>query len=134
MYRRKHVLVFTLLVCWGITSDRGVLMSGSGNWLCKLGRKWEKKEVVQKTKLTLCHQNDLENIIPFVVIGLLYALTGPELSTALLLFRLFVGSRFIHTVSYVMALPQPSRGLSWMVGMAVTFCMAYRVLTTALLL
>ncbi|XP_066525037.1 microsomal glutathione S-transferase 1.1 [Hoplias malabaricus] len=81
-----------------------------------------------------CHQNDLENIIPFVVIGLLYALTGPNLSTALLHFRLFVGSRFLHTVSYLMALPQPSRGLSWIVGMVTTFSMAYRVLTTALFL
>ncbi|KAI2665457.1 Microsomal glutathione S-transferase 1 [Labeo rohita] len=74
-----------------------------------------------------CHQNDLENIVPFVVIGLLYALTGPDLSTALLHFRVFVGSRFIHTVSYVLALPQPSRGLSWVVGMITTFSMAYRV-------
>ncbi|XP_077090739.1 microsomal glutathione S-transferase 1.2 [Siphateles boraxobius] len=79
-----------------------------------------------------CHHNDLENIIPFVVIGLLYALTGPDLSTALFHFRVFVGSRFIHTVSYVMSLPQPSRGLSWTVGMITTFSMAYRVLTTAL--
>ncbi|KAG9280301.1 microsomal glutathione S-transferase 1.1 [Astyanax mexicanus] len=81
-----------------------------------------------------CHQNDLENIIPFVVIGLLYALTGPDLSTALLHFRLFVGSRFIHTVVYVMALPQPSRLLAFMVGLVTTLSMAYRVLTTALFL
>jgi len=66
------------------------------------------------------------------VIGLLYALTGPDLSTALLHFRVFVGSRFIHTVSYVMSLPQPSRAMSWAVGMITTFSMAYRVLTTAL--
>uniref|UniRef100_A0A4W6D1K4 Microsomal glutathione S-transferase 1 n=2 Tax=Lates calcarifer TaxID=8187 RepID=A0A4W6D1K4_LATCA len=77
-----------------------------------------------------CHQNDLENIIPFVVIGLLYALSGPELSTALLHFRLFTGSRIFHTIAYVGALPQPSRGLSWMLGMLVTFSMAYRVLST----
>ncbi|XP_040885793.1 microsomal glutathione S-transferase 1-like [Toxotes jaculatrix] len=81
-----------------------------------------------------CHQNDLENIIPFVVIGLLYALTGPELSTALLHFRLFAGSRIFHTVAYIGALPQPSRGLSWILGMLVTFSMAYRVLSTALFL
>ncbi|KAJ8335924.1 hypothetical protein SKAU_G00392660 [Synaphobranchus kaupii] len=79
-----------------------------------------------------CHQNDLESIIPFVLIGLLYSLTGPDLQSALLLFRVFVGSRFCHTVSYVMPLPQPSRALSWLVGMVVTLCMAYRVLTTAL--
>ncbi|XP_074481337.1 microsomal glutathione S-transferase 1.2 isoform X2 [Sebastes fasciatus] len=81
-----------------------------------------------------CHQNDLENIIPFVVIGLLYALTGPELSTALLHFRVFAGSRICHTISYVFALPQPSRALCWFVGMLVTFCMAYRVLSTVLVL
>lgn len=81
-----------------------------------------------------CHQNDLENIIPFVLIGLLFALTGPELSMALLHFRVFVGSRFIHTVAYVLALPQPSRGLSWIVGMLTTLSMAYRVLSAVLLL
>ncbi|XP_067283493.1 microsomal glutathione S-transferase 1.1 [Pseudorasbora parva] len=81
-----------------------------------------------------CHQNDLENIVPFVVIGLLYALTGPDLSSALFHFRVFVGSRFIHTVSYVMALPQPSRALSFGVGLFTTLSMAYRVLTTALFL
>ncbi|KAA8580407.1 hypothetical protein FQN60_005942, partial [Etheostoma spectabile] len=73
-----------------------------------------------------CHQNDLENIVPFVMVGLLYALTGPELSTALLHFRVFAGSRIFHTISYVGALPQPSRGLSWIAGLLVTFSMAYR--------
>lgn len=81
-----------------------------------------------------CHQNDLENIVPFVVIGLLYSLTGPDLSSALLHFRVFVGSRFIHTVAYVMALPQPSRGLFFGVGFCATMSMAYRVLTTSLFL
>ncbi|AWP00947.1 putative microsomal glutathione S-transferase 1 [Scophthalmus maximus] len=81
-----------------------------------------------------CHLNDLENIVPFVAVGLLYALTGPELSSALLHFRLFAGSRILHTVAYVGALPQPSRGLSWILGMLVTFSMAYRVLSTVLLL
>lgn len=81
-----------------------------------------------------CHQNDLENIIPFVVIGLLYTLTGPELSSALLHFRLFAGSRIVHTIAYAGALPQPSRALSWLMGMLVTFSMAYRVLSTVLFL
>lgn len=81
-----------------------------------------------------CHQNDLENIIPFVVVGLLYALTGPELSVALLHYRLFAGARIFHTIAYVGALPQPSRGLSWILGMLVTFSMTYRVLGTVLFL
>ncbi|KAA0720918.1 Microsomal glutathione S-transferase 1 [Triplophysa tibetana] len=98
----------------------------------------ERKKMLQTNpnveRVRRCHQNDLENIIPFVVIGLLYALTSPDLSTALWHFRVFVGSRFIHTLTYVMAIPQPSRALSWMVGLLTTFSMAYRVLTTALFL
>ncbi|XP_029318357.1 microsomal glutathione S-transferase 1.2 [Cottoperca gobio] len=81
-----------------------------------------------------CHQNDIENVIPFVGLALLYTLTGPELSTALLHFRIFAGSRICHTISYVCALPQPCRGLSWMVGILTTFSMAYRVLSTVLLI
>uniref|UniRef100_A0A3P8RPV5 Microsomal glutathione S-transferase 1 n=1 Tax=Amphiprion percula TaxID=161767 RepID=A0A3P8RPV5_AMPPE len=79
-----------------------------------------------------CHQNDLENVIPFVLVGLLYTLTGPELSTALLHFRVFVVSRIFHTIAYVGCLPQPSRGLCFMVGVLVTFSMAWTVLSTAL--
>ncbi|KAM6985699.1 microsomal glutathione S-transferase 1-like [Aplochiton taeniatus] len=81
-----------------------------------------------------CHQNDLENIIPFVLIGLLYSLTGPDLSSALFHFRVFVGSRFCHTVTYLCSLPQPSRALFFLAGMVVTFSMVYRVLSTALYL
>lgn len=81
-----------------------------------------------------CHQNDLENIVPFIGIGLLYALTGPDLTTALLHFRIFVGSRIVHSIAYLLPLPQPARGLSWMVGLGTTFSMAYRVLKAGLYL
>ncbi|NXF76692.1 MGST1 transferase, partial [Sclerurus mexicanus] len=80
------------------------------------------------------HLNDLENIVPFVGIGLLYALSGPELSSALLHFRIFTGARILHTLAYLIPLPQPGRGLSWAVGYAVTFSMAYQVLKTVLFL
>ncbi|KAM8819676.1 microsomal glutathione S-transferase 1 [Eudromia elegans] len=81
-----------------------------------------------------CHLNDLENVVPFFGIGLLYALSGPELSTALLHFRIFAGARILHTIAYLAPLPQPSRGLSWLAGYAVTISMAYKVLKTALYL
>ncbi|KAG9278320.1 zinc finger protein 236 isoform X1 [Astyanax mexicanus] len=35
MYRRKHVLVFSLLVCRALLVIGGVLVSGLGNWPCK---------------------------------------------------------------------------------------------------
>ncbi|NXD10558.1 MGST1 transferase, partial [Nothocercus nigrocapillus] len=80
------------------------------------------------------HLNDLENIVPFFAIGLLYALSGPELSTALLHFRIFTGARILHTIAYLTPLPQPSRGLTWAVGYVVTVSMAYKVLKTGLYL
>ncbi|KAF5908359.1 microsomal glutathione S-transferase 1 [Clarias magur] len=96
----------------------------------------EKKKMLRVNedveRVRRCHQNDIENVIPFVLVGFLYTLTGPELSTALLLFRLFVGSRFVHSFVYVMAWPQPSRGLSFFVGLCATVCMAYHVLAAGL--
>ncbi|KAM6424872.1 microsomal glutathione S-transferase 1 isoform 1-T1 [Rhynochetos jubatus] len=80
------------------------------------------------------HLNDLENIVPFLGIGLLYALSGPELYTALLHFRIFAGARITHTFAYLIPLPQPGRGLSWVVGYAVTISMAYQLLKAVLYL
>ncbi|XP_074861202.1 microsomal glutathione S-transferase 1 [Carettochelys insculpta] len=77
-----------------------------------------------------CHLNDLENIVPFIGIGLLYTLSGPAVSTALLHFRIFVVARILHTIVYLTAVPQPSRALTWAAGYAVTISMAYRLLTS----
>ncbi|KAM9772028.1 microsomal glutathione S-transferase 1-like [Syngnathus typhle] len=76
-----------------------------------------------------CHQNDLENVVPFVLIGFIYTLSGPQLSAAILHFRIFTGSRIFHTISYVGAFHQPCRGLSFLVGLATTVSMAYNVLS-----
>ncbi|KAM6161913.1 microsomal glutathione S-transferase 1 [Erethizon dorsatum] len=80
------------------------------------------------------HLNDLENIVPFLGIGLMYSLSGPDLSTALLHFRIFVGARLYHTVAYLLPLPQPNRGLAFFVGYGVTLSMAYSLLRNRLYL
>ncbi|XP_004460357.1 microsomal glutathione S-transferase 1 [Dasypus novemcinctus] len=80
------------------------------------------------------HLNDLENIVPFLGIGLLYSLSEPDLSTALLHFRLFVGARIYHTIAYLTPLPQPNRALGFFVGYGVTFSMAYSLLKNKLYL
>ncbi|KAK7504480.1 hypothetical protein BaRGS_00004346 [Batillaria attramentaria] len=74
-----------------------------------------------------CHLNDLENVIPFVLIGLLYVTTSPNLSTAVLHFRLFAGARLFHSVAYLLPLPQPSRALGFFIGYFSTFSMAYSI-------
>ncbi|XP_071097438.1 microsomal glutathione S-transferase 1-like [Haliotis cracherodii] len=78
-----------------------------------------------------CHLNDLENVIPFVLIGLLYTATGPSLGSALLHFRIFTGARILHTIAYLLPLPQPSRGLGFIVGILVTMSMAWSILSNS---
>nr|XP_057925014.1 microsomal glutathione S-transferase 1-like [Doryrhamphus excisus]XP_057925015.1 microsomal glutathione S-transferase 1-like [Doryrhamphus excisus] len=81
-----------------------------------------------------CHLNDLENVVPFVLVGLFYTLSGPELSAALLHFRIFTASRVFHTISYIGALPQPCRALSFFLGLLVTVSMAYHALSQVLVI
>ncbi len=46
------------------------------------------------------HLNDLENIVPFVLVGLLYVGTNPDQDVALWHFRIFLASRVLHTLTY----------------------------------
>ena len=73
-----------------------------------------------------CHLNDLENVLPFVLVGLLYCSTSPDEFTALLHFRIFTAARLLHMVAYLVPLPQPSRALGFFVGYVTTFSMAFR--------
>lgn len=80
------------------------------------------------------HRNDLENILPFFIIGLLYVLTNPSAFVAINLFRAVAISRIVHTIVYaVVVVPQPARALSFFVALAATTFMAIEVaLYTAL--
>jgi len=77
------------------------------------------------------HLNDLENIPAFLFLGLFYVATEPSVATALWHFRIFALSRFLHTISYQLPLPQPSRALTFTVGVGVCVSMAYQVLRKA---
>ncbi len=76
------------------------------------------------------HLNDIENIIPFVLVGLFYVGTNPDRDVALWHFRIFFVSRLLHTLAYQLALPQPSRFIACAVGYLTTLSMATRVLLT----
>ncbi|HEY8517866.1 MAG TPA: MAPEG family protein [Candidatus Binatia bacterium] len=60
--------------------------------------------------------NDVENILPFFGIGLLYALSGPSLIWARILLAGFAVARIVHTVAYVRGM-QPHRSLAFVIGM-----------------
>ncbi|KAL5005497.1 hypothetical protein ScPMuIL_018953 [Solemya velum] len=78
-----------------------------------------------------CHQNDIENVVPFVLIGLLYVLVGPSATVAVYHFRVFAASRIFHTFAYLVPFPQPCRALAYMTGWVVTFSMSISVLSVA---
>ena len=61
------------------------------------------------------HQNDLENILPFFVVGFLFALTRPPLLAAEILFVGFAVARILHSVFYIRAM-QPHRTIAFGVG------------------
>lgn len=78
------------------------------------------------------HRNDLENILPFFAIGLLYTLTNPSAFLAINLFRAVGISRIVHTLVYaVVVVPQPARALSFFVALIATAYMAFQVIAAA---
>ncbi|XP_006912721.1 microsomal glutathione S-transferase 1 [Pteropus alecto] len=109
--------------------EDSVVFGGKGENAKKYLRTDDNVERVRRA-----HLNDLENIVPFFGIGLLYSLSDPDLSTAILHFRLFLGARIYHTVAYLLPLPQPNRAFSFFVGYGVTLSMAYRLLKSRLYL
>src|SRR2546430_2026146 len=55
------------------------------------------------------HQNDLENILPFFVVGFFFALTRPPWLAAEILFIGFAVARVLHSVFYIRAIqPHPT--------------------------
>ncbi|CAF0932787.1 unnamed protein product [Rotaria sp. Silwood1] len=73
-----------------------------------------KNDIVERARNN--HLNDLENIIPFVLIGLFYVGTRPKFDYALWHFRIFFLSRILYTIAYQVPLPQPTRTISWLLG------------------
>lgn len=73
------------------------------------------------------HINALENGLPFLVVGLLYVLTGGSHLGAEIYFATFVGARLLHSVFYLKSM-QPFRTLSFGIGVAVIIGLAVHVI------
>ena len=54
------------------------------------------------------HRNDLENILPFFTVGLIFVLMGASAFGAQVYFYTFTAARIVHTITYV-AKMQPWR-------------------------
>ena len=69
----------------------------------------------QVERLRRAHQNDLENILPFLAVGFLFALTGGSERLAWWLFVPFTLGRVLHTLCYAAGL-QPWRTITFEIG------------------
>lgn len=77
------------------------------------------------------HQNDLENVLPFLGIGFLYALSGPSYTMAAVLFILFTVARVLYTAAYVASL-QPWRTVLFGVAQVALYVIAIATLVNVL--
>ena len=66
-------------------------------------------------RLRRVHQNDLENIIPFLIIAFPYVLSGPSFRVAAGLLVVFTLARLLHTVTYLASM-QPWRSIFYELG------------------
>ena len=79
-------------------------------------------------RIRSAHRNDMENIVPFLVLGLFYTLTNPSYFMAVLCFRVFTVARFLHTFFYLVTKSQPTRFFSHIAAMVVNVFMALQIL------
>jgi uncharacterized MAPEG superfamily protein len=77
------------------------------------------------------HRNDLENILPFFTVGLIFVLMGVSAFGAELYFYTFTGARIVYTIAYAARL-QPWRTLAYAVGVVCMVGMLVQILIAAL--
>jgi len=77
------------------------------------------------------HRNDLENILPYFGVGLLYALTNPSPAAAKTYFLGYTVARVLHSVFYLLSL-QPWRTVAFAVGQILMVLMLLRTLVSLL--
>jgi uncharacterized MAPEG superfamily protein len=77
------------------------------------------------------HRNDTENIPVFLMAGLLFALTGPQLWVAQCLLFGYVASRLAHFWAYVTARPHEVRAVFFSIGSLIVIGMTIYTLIYA---
>lgn len=71
------------------------------------------------------HRNDMENILPYLSIGLIYVLTDPVPWIAKSCFVVATLARILHSFVYaVYVIPQPARAICFLVQWLITIYFA----------
>ncbi|KAH8396019.1 hypothetical protein KR222_001879 [Zaprionus bogoriensis] len=80
-------------------------------------------------RMRRAHRNDLENVLPFLLMSLAYVAAGPHPLTAKLLIRIGSSARLLHTFVYAcVPLPQPARALTFFITFGIVCFEAVYVL------
>ncbi|XP_069465329.1 prostaglandin E synthase [Ambystoma mexicanum] len=74
------------------------------------------------------HNNDMENIYPFLFLGAVYSMMDPNVTIARIHFQIFFIARIVHTVAYVLSLKAPTRSVAYSVAQLPCFSMALQIL------
>lgn len=76
-------------------------------------------------RIRRAHRNDLESVLPLILIGYFYTQTNPSAALAIPLYAYAAIFRLLHTLVYaVWVLPQPARAIAFVVPLLVTGYMA----------
>ena len=77
------------------------------------------------------HQNDLENILPFFIVGFLFLMTRPTLLAAQIYGIGYLVARTLHSVFYIRSM-QPHRTIAFALGGVLTLAMLVQTLVAVL--
>jgi glutathione S-transferase len=89
-----------------------------------LWKKLELKTDDDVERVRRAHLNDLENILAFILISLLFILSQPNEMFAAWLFRIVGIARIAHSIIYVCKVPQPFRAIFFYITYIITLFMA----------
>jgi prostaglandin-E synthase 1 len=95
------------------------------------GRSLVQDDPPEVARVLRAHANAMANILPFLVLGMLYVFLGAGRTGALAYFGVFTLARWGHSIAYVAAV-QPWRTISYLLGLLATIGLLVQVLLRAL--
>lgn len=87
-------------------------------------KSFEVKQDDEVDRVRRSHLNDLENILTFILLGLCFIFTEPNLAFASWLFRIAGISRIAHSFIYVCKVRQPFRAMAYYIPYVICLYMA----------
>lgn len=88
-------------------------------------------EPPEVARVLRAHRNSHDNIVPFLLLGLVFVLLRPAELEAQILFGVFTAARVLYSITYLLGL-QPWRTISYGVGVLTSVALIVEVVRHAL--